>query len=306
MANRGSGAGVMPLTAGEPWKYAEQEAAENNALFRMFKQQEHARAMQEDSQRNTMLRDANQDEQQYGREMRGQAFTREGWDRQDGKAASAASAKLDADTIKFAKEVTNDLVRELNIPEHAARGMVAEAMAESGDFRQMQELKPLVPGSRGGANIMQWTGPRRVALEQFAARNGLDPMDKNTGRAFLIEEMKGPEGRRLLPHLMKSKDAWEAAMATRQVFLRPQSVQEGWVDEGRNRRVRSRLFLPDVEEQQQAPPTQTASAPVSAQPAPQSVQQQPQVATRQAAAGARPKVERTIGPDGRMIYRPVQ
>lgn len=290
---------VMPLVAGEPWKYAEQEANTNNALYELFLKQ---RQQSEEAALERQQREKLQGSQQsYGFEsqQRSQDFAREQQERQFNFAregdAVKTSAQLDADTVKFASEVVSDLVKELNIPEHAARGMVAEAMAESGDFKQMQELRPLVPGSRGGLNMMQWTGPRRVALEQFAARNGLDPSDKQTGRRFLIEELKGPEGRKLLPHLMKSKDAWEAAQATRQIFLRPQSVQEGWVDAGRDRRVRERLFLGEQ-------PTQTATAP-TAQPAPQSGQQQPAAAT--ATPAARPKLQRVIGPDGKLTYKEV-
>lgn len=306
MATRaGSGTGSMPRTAGEPWGYGEQVAAEGDALFRMFKQQQFQAAQQEDQQRNTALRDANQDAQQYGREQRGQDFTREGWDRQDTNYAerSAKPAAISPDAIRFANKLTADLVKELRIPEHAARGITAEAMAESGDFNQMQELKPLVLRSRGGANIMQWTGSRRVALETYAQRNGIDPMDKETGRRFLIEELRGPEGQRLLPHLMKSKDAWEAAQATRQIFLRPQSVQEGWTDEGRNKRVRQRLFLPSTDDA----PTQVANNQVPAQstiPSNQSQSQtNAQVAAVPVAAIAKPKTERTIGPDGKVLYR---
>ena len=36
------------------------------------------------------------------------------------------------------------------------------------------EKNPLIPGSRGGFGIAQWTGPRRVALENFAAQHNAD------------------------------------------------------------------------------------------------------------------------------------
>jgi hypothetical protein len=299
----------MPQVAQEPWQWAAREAQVNNDLYKMFVNQRDRMEMQDDNQRFQQGRDATGYEEAYKREMRGEertdrrmtrqeGMTREGWDRQDERAGVREELKLDKDTIKFGNQIVRDLVKELRIPEHAARGMVAEAMAESGDFRQMQELNPLVPGSRGGANIMQWTGPRRVALEQFAARNGMDPMDRETGRRFLIEELRGPEGAKLLPHLMKSKDAWEAAQATRGIFLRPQSVQEGWTDHGRNRRVRARLFLPPDEEQQQVAATAPNNS-ISAPNAAASSQPQPTAAPNNAPATQRPRVEQTIGPDGK-------
>ena len=36
------------------------------------------------------------------------------------------------------------------------------------------EKNPLIPGSRGGFGIAQWTGPRRVALENFATQHNAD------------------------------------------------------------------------------------------------------------------------------------
>lgn len=292
---------VMPLVAQEPWKWAEQEANTNNALYELFLKQ---KQQSEEFALSRQQQDKIAGLQQSGameRQTNQQNFARDSWNwktsKQEEEEGARQSAKLDADTVKFANEIASDIVKEFNIPEHAARGMVAEAMAESGDFKQMQELKPLVPGSRGGLNIMQWTGPRRVALEQFAARNGMDPSDKSTGRAFLIEELKGPEGRKLLPHLMKSKDAWAAAQATRQIFLRPQSVQEGWQDAGRDRRVRQRLFLGE----QPAQPTQTATA-ANTQPTPG--QQQP-TNTPSAPTGARPKLERFVKPDGSIGFKEI-
>lgn len=56
-----------------------------------------------------------------------------------------------------------------------------------------QEDKPVVKGSRGGANWMQWTGPRRRALEAFAARQGLDPMGDEAAYQFLVTELRGSE-----------------------------------------------------------------------------------------------------------------
>lgn len=314
-------AGVMPQVAQEPWQYAQREAQINNDLYKMFVEQQYRKEQQADQQRFTLQRDATGYEQGERREARNRDFTREGWDRQDAnmrenwdrqdeRIAGRAEAKLDRDTIKFGNALVRDLVKNARIPEHAARGMVAEFMAESGDFKQMQELRPLVPGSRGGANLAQWTGPRRIALEQFAAKNGLDPMSRDTGRLFLLEELKGPEGQKLLPQLMRSRDAWEAAQLTRQLYLRPQSIIEGWTDHGRNRRVRSRLFLPEDEPEVQtatsagaASPTVASNAQAPAQPTTSSGQQQQQAGS---APNAQPRVvQRTIDPrTGKLVFTP--
>lgn len=64
---------------------------------------------------------------------------------------------------------------------------------ESNGFTQLQEVRPTVPGSRGGYGWFQWTGPRRKAYEAYCLRNGKDPAAAASNYAFLFVELKGPE-----------------------------------------------------------------------------------------------------------------
>lgn len=59
----------------------------------------------------------------------------------------------------------------------SAAAIIGNAGHESGGFKDLQEKKPLVKGSRGGYGIMQWTGPRRREYEDYCDRNNLDPSD---------------------------------------------------------------------------------------------------------------------------------
>ena len=70
-----------------------------------------------------------------------------------------------------------------------AAAIFGNAGEESGGFRQLQEKAPLVPGSRGGFGIMQWTGPRRRAYESFCRRGRHDPADINSNYLFLKHEL---------------------------------------------------------------------------------------------------------------------
>jgi hypothetical protein len=54
-------------------------------------------------------------------------------------------------------------------PRHIAVGMVANMRAESGLNPGINEIAPLVPGSRGGFGLYQVTGPRRRQYEAFAS-----------------------------------------------------------------------------------------------------------------------------------------
>lgn len=91
---------------------------------------------------------------------------------------------------------------------------------ESGGFKSLQEKKPVVPGSRGGYGIMQWTGPRRKDYEAYCKRNKLDPADMESNYKFLFLELKGPEGK-VLPKLRAAKSLEEKVSVFMKVFLRP-------------------------------------------------------------------------------------
>ncbi len=65
---------------------------------------------------------------------------------------------------------------------------------ESLGFTKLQEMKPVVKGSRGGYGWAQWTGPRRRAFEAWCKKHGKDPAADATNYAYLFLELKGLEG----------------------------------------------------------------------------------------------------------------
>lgn len=74
-----------------------------------------------------------------------------------------------------------------------AAAVFGNAGYESRGLTDDQEDKPLVKGSRGGRNWMQWTGPRRVALEAYCQRNNIDPDSDTAAYKWLFLELKGEE-----------------------------------------------------------------------------------------------------------------
>lgn len=80
---------------------------------------------------------------------------------------------------------------DLSIEEAAA--ILGNIGHECGGFKLFQEQKPLVPGSRGGFGWCQWTGPRRVAFENYCKRNGLDPKSDKANYGWLFVELKSTE-----------------------------------------------------------------------------------------------------------------
>lgn len=110
------------------------------------------------------------------------------------------------------------LARGVSLP--VAQGIVANMKAESNLQPGINEISPVVPGSRGGFGLNQWTGPRRVAYEQFAAARGAPLDDLQTQLDFTMYELQGPE-RAAYAALQGVQDPIEAARIYSEQFLRP-------------------------------------------------------------------------------------
>lgn len=109
---------------------------------------------------------------------------------------------------------------ERGMPEHVADAFVMNFQDESGLNPGINEAAPIVPGSRGGYGLAQWTGPRRKALESFAAQKGANVADPNVQLDFLMTELQGPESA-AAQAIMSAPDAGQAAAAIVNKFLRP-------------------------------------------------------------------------------------
>ncbi|MDW3181777.1 phage tail tip lysozyme [Roseobacter sp.] len=126
-----------------------------------------------------------------------------------------------SDGQPIAQRLMADLQTELGITPEQAAGIVGNLAHESGGFRSLQEIAPLVPGSRGGFGYAQWTGPRRVAFENWAQDQGLDPRSYQANLGFLLHELRNtPEGA-VLDRLRTAESAADAAQIFSDQFLRP-------------------------------------------------------------------------------------
>lgn len=142
--------------------------------------------------------------------------------------ASVAQAPVNPNvgsTIDFARAGPgSDTIRagliERGLPEHIADAFVMNFQDESGLNPGINETSPTVPGSRGGFGLAQWTGPRRKALEAFAAERGAPVGDANTQLDFLMTELQGPEST-AAQSILSAPDTGSAAAAIVNNFLRP-------------------------------------------------------------------------------------
>ena len=106
------------------------------------------------------------------------------------------------------------------LPLHVAQGVTANMIAESNLDTGINEINPIVPGSRGGFGLNQWTGPRRRAIEAAARERGVPVDDLDFQLDFTMEELRGPE-RRAFDRLMRAETAEDAARSYSNDFLRP-------------------------------------------------------------------------------------
>ncbi len=86
--------------------------------------------------------------------------------------------------------VMRQLMADFGLTREQAAGILGNLGHESAGFRQMQEQRPMIPGSRGGWGWAQWTGPRRRAFEKWVAERGLDPKSDEANYGFLRHELQ--------------------------------------------------------------------------------------------------------------------
>jgi tail lysozyme len=78
-----------------------------------------------------------------------------------GAPQRAATPMAGATFAQKAPGIMSNLTQDFGLTREQAAGLVGNFGAETGGFAKLQEVKPLVPGSRGGWGWAQWTGPRR-------------------------------------------------------------------------------------------------------------------------------------------------
>jgi hypothetical protein len=111
------------------------------------------------------------------------------------------------------------LMQDFDMDMPSAAAIVGNLGHESGGFKFLQELKPMVPGSRGGWGWAQWTGPRRRQFESYVKRNNLDPASDFANYAFLHVELTTTE-KRAVPAVKNAKTLAQKVKAFEMSFER--------------------------------------------------------------------------------------
>lgn len=172
------------------------------------------------------MRDEARDAQRAGSESASSAFAQLIRGQGDAGSSPAIASPASVPAVPAAAPTGGnaDAIRagliERGLSPAVTDGFIMNFQDESGLNPSINEAKPLVPGSRGGFGLAQWTGPRRVALEQFAQQSGRDVADPNVQMDFLMHELQGPEAN-AAKTIMSAQNSGDAAVAIAQNFLRP-------------------------------------------------------------------------------------
>jgi len=117
----------------------------------------------------------------------------------------------------------NTLVQGLvqrGLPLHIAQGFVGNMGVESGFDPGINEISPLVEGSRGGYGLYQLTGPRRRQYEEYARQRGVELASVDAQLDFLMHELATTESR-AFGRIQAAQTPEEAARLVSEAFLRP-------------------------------------------------------------------------------------
>lgn len=134
--------------------------------------------------------------------------------------------------------VVRRLVADIGLSPEQASGVVGNLGFESKGFTDLQEDRPLVPGSMGGAGWAQWTGmkpgQRRYLFEAWCAAHNLTPASDEANYGFLLEELTGSY-KAFTAKLKQCATIEDACRLTHKLYETPSDVLDGSYRSGPDR-----------------------------------------------------------------------
>ena len=121
----------------------------------------------------------------------------------------------------YGKKLFQDIEETLGLEPHQVAGLVGNFDHETGGFKFMREINPVVKGSRGGINFAQWTGSRHDNFLNYAKKNNLKPESYAAGFGFFIDEVQNTREGKFLEKLQAASTVEEAATIVSEKYLRP-------------------------------------------------------------------------------------
>jgi len=126
-----------------------------------------------------------------------------------------------------APNIIRQLMSDFSLTDFQAAGVVGNLGHESSGFRKLQEIRPLIAGSRGGWGWAQWTGDRRDKFEKWATSQGYNFSSDEANYGFLRLELNGQEGAGVIPSLHAARDLSSSTEVFMRKFERPSARYAG-------------------------------------------------------------------------------
>lgn len=122
---------------------------------------------------------------------------------------------------KMAVQIIGDLHKEeqLSLTVEDCAAIVGNLAHECAGFEVMQEIRPVVSGSKGGYGWAQWTGSRRTEFMEWCGRKGVSPDSYEGNYSFLFRELVTTE-KRAIPALTSAAGLEGKVRAFEKTFLR--------------------------------------------------------------------------------------
>ena len=139
----------------------------------------------------------------------------------EGESSLRPVSRGDALNSEVGINLMKDLKEAYGLTTEQAAGIVGNLAHETGDFKFMQEIEPVVPGSKGGYGFAQWTGPRRRSFEKWAEENALDISSYEANLGYLMHEIDNTSEGRFMEDLKEAGSAEDAARIVSEQYLRP-------------------------------------------------------------------------------------
>jgi len=186
MATRGSGAGVIPSGTSEPWKWAENEARTNNALYEMFLRQQFDAEQKELAREDARNNQGIQNEFTLGRDAASRDFTRERDTNNQEFNLRRDAARYGGDSNADALADYRDQFRQIEQAKGLPTGILDRfTFIESADGTKLQSKD----SSAGGPFQFIDATARRFGIENRADRN--DPIKSAIAAAdYMVENRK--------------------------------------------------------------------------------------------------------------------
>jgi hypothetical protein len=144
-----------------------------------------------------------------------------------------------------APSIMRRLMADFALDTDSAAAIVGNLGHESAGFKFLQEIKPLVPGSKGGYGWAQWTGPRRRAYEGYCKSHNLDPASDAANYGYLAYELHATETS-AIPAVKRAKTLHDKVIAFELAFERAAPQYKGYPSRERYATLALAAYRPDA------------------------------------------------------------